>query len=211
MSRRVGAALYGQYVFGDFCKGTVWSVDEDHSANDPLPALEILQNQQFAVIISDQQMPSMTGLDFLTKAKLLQPDASRMLITAVLSLDTVIDAINRGEKCSNPSDQLKLCHFREVSRSGFCARHGFRFSTNPKPLLRKKLRTGSVGSIFSTMGVVQGFLVVSSTCKSFFQSLKCLRATHRVAKGTNFNPPRRFFAPDRRYIRRREVSLRSHV
>jgi len=67
------------------------------TAPDPLPALEILQNQQFAVIISDQQMPSMTGLDFLTKAKMLQPDASRMLITAVLSLDTVIDAINRGE------------------------------------------------------------------------------------------------------------------
>ena len=67
------------------------------TANDPLPALEIMQTQQFAVIISDQQMPSMTGLDFLTKAKLLQPDASRMLITAVLSLDTVIDAINRGE------------------------------------------------------------------------------------------------------------------
>jgi response regulator RpfG family c-di-GMP phosphodiesterase len=67
------------------------------TAPDPLPALEILQQQQFAVIISDQQMPSMTGLDFLTKAKVIQPDASRMLITAVLSLDTVIDAINRGE------------------------------------------------------------------------------------------------------------------
>ncbi|HET6406970.1 MAG TPA: response regulator, partial [Chthoniobacteraceae bacterium] len=67
------------------------------TAPDPLPALEILQTQQFAVIISDQQMPSMTGLDFFTKAKMLQPDASRMLITAVLSLDTVIDAINRGE------------------------------------------------------------------------------------------------------------------
>ena len=67
------------------------------TAKDPLPALEILQTEKFAVIISDQQMPSMTGLDFLTKAKQMQPDASRMLITAVLSLDTVIDAINRGE------------------------------------------------------------------------------------------------------------------
>src|SRR5436190_8549472 len=67
------------------------------TANDPLPALEILQTQQFAVIISDQQMLSMTGLDFLAKAKVMQPDASRMLITAVLSLDTVIDAINQGE------------------------------------------------------------------------------------------------------------------
>src|SRR5687768_2455838 len=67
------------------------------TANDPLPALELMQKEQFAVIISDQQMHSMTGLDFLTKAKMLQPDASRMLITAVLSLDTVIEAINRGE------------------------------------------------------------------------------------------------------------------
>lgn len=67
------------------------------TANDPIPALEMLNTQQFAVIISDQQMPSMTGLDFLTRAKQVQPDASRMLITAVLSLDTVIEAINRGE------------------------------------------------------------------------------------------------------------------
>ena len=67
------------------------------TASDPLPALEILQKEQFSVIISDQQMPSMTGLDFLTRAKQLQPDASRMLITAVLSLDTVIVAVNRGE------------------------------------------------------------------------------------------------------------------
>jgi response regulator RpfG family c-di-GMP phosphodiesterase len=67
------------------------------TAHDPLMALEMLQTQQFAAIISDQQMPSMLGLDFLSKAKQMQPDASRMLITAVLSLDTVIEAINRGE------------------------------------------------------------------------------------------------------------------
>src|SRR3954470_2172379 len=67
------------------------------TANDPLLALEMLQTQQFAAIISDQQMPTMLGLDFLSKAKHMQPDASRMLITAVLSLDTVIEAINRGE------------------------------------------------------------------------------------------------------------------
>ena len=67
------------------------------TAPDPLPALELLQTHQFSVIITDQQMPSMTGLDFLTKVKQIQPDASRILITAVLSLDTVIDAINRGE------------------------------------------------------------------------------------------------------------------
>ncbi len=64
------------------------------SAHD---ALECLKTERFAVIITDQQMPRMTGLEFLAKAKDLQPDATRILITAVLNLGTVIDAINKGE------------------------------------------------------------------------------------------------------------------
>src|SRR5436190_19043740 len=67
------------------------------TAPNPLPALEALKNEQFSVVISDQQMPKMNGLDFLAKVKEIQPEASRILITAVLSLDTVIDAINKGE------------------------------------------------------------------------------------------------------------------
>jgi response regulator RpfG family c-di-GMP phosphodiesterase len=63
----------------------------------PEEALKALQKEAFAVIISDYQMPGMTGLDFLAKAKQIQPDATRILITAVLSLDTVIEAINKGE------------------------------------------------------------------------------------------------------------------
>lgn len=67
------------------------------TAPNPIPALEALKNEPFSVVISDQQMPKMNGLDFLAKVKELQPEASRILITAVLSLDTVIDAINKGE------------------------------------------------------------------------------------------------------------------
>src|SRR5689334_17253676 len=65
------------------------------TAPNPIPALEALKNEQFSVVISDQQMPKMNGLDFLAKVKEIQPEASRILITAVLSLDTVIDAINK--------------------------------------------------------------------------------------------------------------------
>src|SRR5436190_17378327 len=67
------------------------------TAPNPIPALEALKNEPFSVVISDQQMPKMNDLDFLAKVKELQPEASRILITAVLSLDTVIDAINKGE------------------------------------------------------------------------------------------------------------------
>jgi response regulator RpfG family c-di-GMP phosphodiesterase len=63
----------------------------------PRKALALVQEQDFAVIISDQKMPEMLGLDFLIESRRLRPNASRILITAVLSLPTIVDAINKGE------------------------------------------------------------------------------------------------------------------
>src|ERR1700733_3763461 len=60
-------------------------------------ALSILKEQKFSVVITDQQMPMISGLEFLAQVREIQPDATRILITAVLSLSTVIDAINKGE------------------------------------------------------------------------------------------------------------------
>lgn len=60
-------------------------------------ALEALETERFAVIISDQRMPEMSGLDFLSASKRTNPNASRILITGVLTLNTVIDAVNKGE------------------------------------------------------------------------------------------------------------------
>ncbi len=60
-------------------------------------ALELVSQQEFSVIISDQRMPEMTGLDFLVECRKVRANASRILITAVLSLPTVVDAINKGE------------------------------------------------------------------------------------------------------------------
>ncbi|MCS7090585.1 MAG: response regulator [Verrucomicrobiota bacterium] len=64
---------------------------------DPVAAVELLKQQEFSVIITDQSMPGLSGLELLARARQLQPFATRILITAVLSLDTVIDAINKGE------------------------------------------------------------------------------------------------------------------
>ena len=67
------------------------------ACNSPLKALAILAERDFAVIISDQRMPEMLGLDFLVESRRHRPKASRILITAVLALPTIVDAINRGE------------------------------------------------------------------------------------------------------------------
>jgi response regulator RpfG family c-di-GMP phosphodiesterase len=70
---------------------------EVFAVEDPVEALHLIQKTAFSVILSDQQMPMLTGLEFLAQAKELQPNSVRILITAVLSLSTVIDAINKGE------------------------------------------------------------------------------------------------------------------
>lgn len=70
---------------------------EVSAVEDPLEAIHLVQSTPFSVILSDQQMPALSGLEFLAQAKDIQPNATRILITAVLSLNTVIEAINRGE------------------------------------------------------------------------------------------------------------------
>ena len=66
-------------------------------AADGQRALEIARRPSFALILSDQRMPGLTGLEFLAQVKDLQPSASRILMTGVLDLDTIIEAINKGE------------------------------------------------------------------------------------------------------------------
>jgi response regulator RpfG family c-di-GMP phosphodiesterase len=67
------------------------------ACTSPLKALAILNERDFAVIISDQRMPEMMGLDFLVESRRIRPHCSRILITAVLALPTIVDAINKGE------------------------------------------------------------------------------------------------------------------
>jgi DNA-binding NtrC family response regulator len=60
-------------------------------------ALSVLKEQEFSVVITDQQMPMVSGLDFLGQVRQIQPDATRILITAVLNISTLIDAVNKAE------------------------------------------------------------------------------------------------------------------
>jgi DNA-binding NtrC family response regulator len=69
------------------------------SCLSPRQALKLLADRDFAVIISDNKMPEMMGLDFLVECRRLRPQSSRILLTAVLDLPTALDAINRGEIC----------------------------------------------------------------------------------------------------------------
>jgi len=59
-------------------------------------ALEILQSRAVAVIVSDNMMPGMSGIQFLERARDLVPDTIRVLLTGYADVQAAIDAINRG-------------------------------------------------------------------------------------------------------------------
>lgn len=60
-------------------------------------ALELLKTQPIDVIVSDQRMPGMTGIEMLRAARDLNPSAMRILLTGYSDLNAIIGSINEGE------------------------------------------------------------------------------------------------------------------
>jgi two-component system response regulator AtoC len=59
-------------------------------------ALDLLDRVDAAVIVSDQRMPKMNGIEFLKRAKERRPDAFGILLTAYADLPVLVEAINSG-------------------------------------------------------------------------------------------------------------------
>ncbi len=62
--------------------------------NDAIERLK--EDADIAVILSDQRMPGMSGVELLQQARLIRPETTRLLFTAYADLHAVIDAINQG-------------------------------------------------------------------------------------------------------------------
>ncbi len=105
---------------------------ETHFMNDPNEALSFAreltdESEKIAVIISDQQMPDLTGIEFMEKASEFVPNAFKVLLTGYASLDSAKYAINHNildQYVSKPiadydnfasliRNALKTFHFRE--------------------------------------------------------------------------------------------------
>ena len=66
------------------------------TANSGAEGLEVLAKHKVDVIVSDQRMPGMTGVEFLRLAKLQFPDTIRIVLSGFTELQSVTDAINEG-------------------------------------------------------------------------------------------------------------------
>lgn len=60
-------------------------------------ALDILRrHSDVGLIVSDQRMPGLSGVDFLEQARNIAPEAVRIILTGYADVNAAIDAINRG-------------------------------------------------------------------------------------------------------------------
>lgn len=59
-------------------------------------ALEMLQVHDLALIISDQRMPGMTGIDFLKRAAEMRRQTVRIMLTGYTDAGTLVETINSG-------------------------------------------------------------------------------------------------------------------
>jgi response regulator RpfG family c-di-GMP phosphodiesterase len=56
----------------------------------------LMQEEEVHIVMSDQRMPQITGIELLTKLKARHPQAIRMLFTGFADLESIIAAINQG-------------------------------------------------------------------------------------------------------------------
>ena len=66
------------------------------TADSATSALDILTSNEVDVVISDQDMPGMSGTQFLRQVRDQYPDTVRFILTGNATLDVAIDAINEG-------------------------------------------------------------------------------------------------------------------
>jgi putative nucleotidyltransferase with HDIG domain len=67
------------------------------TASRPQEAIDLLEDTQAQVVVSDQRMPEMSGVDLLSSVRERHSDVVRMMLTGYTEMNIAVEAINRGE------------------------------------------------------------------------------------------------------------------
>lgn len=111
--------------------------------SDPVEAVKHLKvDNSFSVIISDFKMPGMDGVRFLSIAREIAPDITRIMLTGNADLETAVNAVNNGNIFRL---LLKPCDNELLLRAIRDGIDLYQLHVSEKELLEKTLR-GSVGA-----------------------------------------------------------------
>ena len=62
----------------------------------PVDALSVIESLKFSVVLAEQSMTKMGGIEFLKKAKQKSPDTLGIIMTSHLDFDKALDALDNG-------------------------------------------------------------------------------------------------------------------
>ena len=88
-------------------------------------AMDILEAEEIHVLLSDQRMPKMTGVEFLELVVAKYPSTMRMLLTGFDDFEPAIEALNRGaiyKYISKPWDEHELKNNIDNAYETYCNR-----------------------------------------------------------------------------------------
>ncbi|MFB3107850.1 MAG: sigma-54-dependent transcriptional regulator [Candidatus Binatia bacterium] len=96
-------------LIGGFLKKQGFDVVE---AEDGEKALRIFRQESFDLVLTDQKMPKMSGLDLLKAIRALNPEAAVIVMTAYGSIETAVSAIKEGasDYLTKPLNLDELLH-----------------------------------------------------------------------------------------------------
>lgn len=106
-----------------------------HTAESGQQALQILQTHPIDVLVTDQRMPELSGVELLREAHKLYPDTMRILLTGYSDLNAIISSINEGEIyrfINKPWDPEHLRH--TIAKAARIARSTASDRSAPKPV-----------------------------------------------------------------------------
>lgn len=150
------------------------------TASSGAEALKIIKDERPEIVLSDQRMSPMTGLDLLEKVAATWPNIRRLLYTGYADIETVIEGLNRDilqryltkpwamEKLYDMLDEAARLYLRDLDR--------FEIVSQSIGRLRNKLLTHRVYGMLTKMKALRIFMEYHCYAVWDFMSLlKCLQ------------------------------------
>src|SRR2546421_1825163 len=113
------------------------------TAESGAEAMHLLEQHDVALIITDQRMPEITGIEFLKRTANLRPHMVRILLTGYTDVETLVEAINSGQVykyVTKPwnNDELRLTVSRALEHYETTKAHHELEMTNKRLMARLK-------------------------------------------------------------------------
>lgn len=126
---------------------------DDHeviTAESGAAALELLAHNDVALIISDQRMPGMTGIEFLKRAAVMRAQTVRIILTGYTDIGDLVEAVNSGvvyKYITKPWVNTNLLQTVKRSIEHFETTRGQHLLAQENERLEKRLRTTVQGVV----------------------------------------------------------------